>query len=61
MDYAEGGDLMGKINDHNKNKTHFSEDILWKMFIQMVNGIKSLHDLKICHRDLKVLFLENFL
>jgi len=53
MEYADGGDLLNKITAHKKNKTNFSENEIWKMFAQMVSGLKSLHDLKICHRDLK--------
>ena len=30
-----------------------SEKKVWNYFIQMVRGVKALHDLSICHRDLK--------
>ena len=30
-----------------------TEDFIWKVFIQVVNGLKSMHDLNIMHRDLK--------
>jgi NIMA (never in mitosis gene a)-related kinase len=30
-----------------------SEDFIWKVFIQVVKGLKSMHDLNIMHRDLK--------
>ena len=53
MEYADGGDLLGKITSHTKSKTNFSESEVWKMFLQMVSGLKALHNLKICHRDLK--------
>ena len=30
-----------------------TEDFIWKVFIQVVIGLKSMHDLNIMHRDLK--------
>ena len=54
MEFADDGDLMGKIKNHSKNKTHFAENELWKLFVQLVAGLKALHELKILHRDIKV-------
>ena len=41
------------ITTHKKNNTNFTEKQLWHYFIQTVRGLKALHDLKICHRDIK--------
>ena len=53
MEHADGGDLLEKINNHKKKLTFFPEREIWNYFIHMVRGLKSLHDLKICHRDIK--------
>jgi NIMA (never in mitosis gene a)-related kinase len=53
MEYADGGDLLGKISDHKKKGTLFLEREVWQYFVQITKGLKALHDLKICHRDIK--------
>ena len=53
MEYADGGDLLMKINNHKKANSNFTEKDIWHYFIQMIRGLKALHDLKICHRDIK--------
>ncbi len=53
MEYADNGDLFQKITEQQKNKTTFNEQDIWRIFIQVVRGLKAMHDLNIMHRDLK--------
>ena len=53
MEHASGGDLLKKIQDFKKKGTHIPEDLIWSYIIQMVQGLRALHNMKILHRDLK--------
>ena len=53
MEFADKGDILGKIQEHQNRGTYFREADVWRYLIQMVAGLKLLHDMKICHRDIK--------
>lgn len=57
MEFADDGDLYQKIVDRKKKKELFEEHEIWSVLIQTVVGLKTLHQLKILHRDLKVVQL----
>lgn len=53
MEFADGGDILAMITTKKRQRETFSEKTIWHYFIQIVRGLKALHDLQICHRDIK--------
>ena len=49
MEYCPAGDLMDYVNPRKRLK----EDSARRLFQQIVIGLKYLHSINICHRDLK--------
>ena len=53
MEYADGGDLQLKINEHKKKNIPFKEETILNWFIEICEAINYIHSQKIIHRDLK--------
>jgi NIMA (never in mitosis gene a)-related kinase len=53
MEFASGGDLLKINQQHLKRYTKYKEEDIWTALVHMTSGLKSLHEKKILHRDLK--------
>ena len=53
MEYASDKDLLTKIKYYKLMSKQISENVIWEYLIQMIFGLKVLHEKKVIHRDLK--------
>lgn len=53
MEYAEWGDLEKRIKSKLKKEKFFSENEVWYYLLQLLNGLRALHNANVLHWDLK--------
>jgi len=53
MDYADGGDLAQKIEEHKTAETTIEDTQVLTWFVQICLALQMIHEHKVVHRDLK--------
>jgi serine/threonine protein kinase len=56
MEFADNFDLMMLVRKKKDSMQYIREEDIWRIFIQILNGLFTLHQHDIVHRDLKVSF-----
>ena len=51
MEYAEEGDIENKVKENFRRHLRISENTIWEWLIQILEGLKYLHDNKIMNSD----------
>jgi len=50
MEFCGCGDLSQKIERYKKRRQYIDERVIWVYLIQMLEGLKALHEKNIMHR-----------
>lgn len=53
MEYADGGDLSGKIREQREAASRFPERTIMRTFAQVCSALQFAHRQKVLHRDIK--------
>lgn len=53
MEFLGGGDLSHRIAQMKRANTNFGEKQVWRYTLQILQGLKALHQRQIIHRDIK--------
>jgi len=52
-EFADGGDLFQQVVKCQKERSHIREPDAWRFLSGMCSGLRTLHNMKVLHRDLK--------
>ena len=53
IEFIENGDMDGFIEAHKHINQHISEEELWSIFLQCMEGLAYIHEMGVIHRDIK--------